>query len=528
MPPPPPSTSRAETPYDVVPYPGQLLAQTHPERLATIGKLFGMTPAAVTNCRVLELGCGSAENLIPMAWALPESQFTGVDLAGSAIQQGQELVTHLGLKNCRLIHEDILKIDATWGQFDYIIAHGVYAWVPEAVRNQLLAICHQCLAPQGIAFISYNAYPGAHLSAMLREMMLFHVRDFTTPQERIQQALTLAKLVAGPHPSIANPVQDWLQTETQRLLNNHPGQAYHDELATVHAPVYFTDFIEHARRHELQFVGEADFQDMSDRPFSDEGQQALKQLAGDRIRREQYRDFFKLRRFRQTLLTHATTNVATAPDPTAVDAMLVRLFLPTVASNTDLNAQVTTTFSTQPRGQVQTDLPLGKAALHHLIAEYPQALPLTELLTAARAKLAIAGLALADIESDRRVLSGFMLQLYESGVTRLHTWVADLPRKAGPQPTASPLARWQIARGPRVTTLKHQSVEVEDLIGQLLLGLLDGTRDRAALCEALAAGLEARGVQLNQEQTAAALREELSTGLESNLQALADIGMLIN
>ncbi len=525
---PSPSPGLAETPYDIVAYPGQLHAQTHPERLATIGKLFGMTPAPATNCRVLELGCGTAENLIPMAWSLPESQFTGVDLAGSAIQQGQELVTHLGLENCRLIHGDILKIDATWGQFDYIIAHGVYAWVPEAVRDQLLAICHQCLAPEGIAFISYNAYPGAHLSAMLREMMLFHVRNFTTPQERIQQALTLARLVAGPHPSIADPLQDWLQTETQRLLNNHPGQAYHDELASVYSPIYFTDFIEHARRHELQFVGEADFQDMSDRPFSDEGQQALKQLADDRIRLEQYRDFFKLRRFRQTLLTHATTKVATPPHPTAVDAMLVRLFLPTVASNTDLNAELTTTFSTQPRGQVQTDLPLGKAALHHLIAEFPRALPMTDLLTAARAKLAIAGQALADIENDRRVLSGFMLQLYESGVTRLHTWVPNLPRKSGPQPTASPLARWQIARGPRVTTLKHQSVEVEDLIGQLLISLLDGTRDRAALCEALALALEERGVKMSPNQSTRELRTELANGLESNLQALADIGILIN
>ena len=72
---------REMTPYDVIRYPGRPRPQTHPDRLAALAHLFGMAPRDVAHCRVLELGCGDAANLIPMAYGLPESRFVGVDLA---------------------------------------------------------------------------------------------------------------------------------------------------------------------------------------------------------------------------------------------------------------------------------------------------------------------------------------------------------------------------------------------------------------------------------------------------------------
>src|SRR5579872_907571 len=163
-------------PYDEVPYRTLPQKQTHPDRLGAIGKLFGMNPAPVRGCRVLEVGCGNASNLIPMAYALPESQFTGIDLAAEAMAAGQHTVAALKLSNCRLELADICNIGAEYGEFDYIVAHGVYSWVPAHVRDRLLALCAERLAPQGIAYISYNAYPGRHMRQMLREMMLYHIR----------------------------------------------------------------------------------------------------------------------------------------------------------------------------------------------------------------------------------------------------------------------------------------------------------------------------------------------------------------
>jgi cyclopropane fatty-acyl-phospholipid synthase-like methyltransferase len=145
------------TSYDLVAYPGYAHPQTHPDRLAVIGSLFGLDPARVTHCRVLELGCGNGSNLVPMAWGLPKSEFTGIDLAARPIAQGRQMIRELGLSNVRLVHGNITEIAGDWGKFDYVIAHGLFSWVPAQVREHLLTLCHDRLAPQGIAFVSYNA-----------------------------------------------------------------------------------------------------------------------------------------------------------------------------------------------------------------------------------------------------------------------------------------------------------------------------------------------------------------------------------
>src|SRR5438093_4154914 len=137
------------TTYDEVLYPSHTHSQTHPDRLATIATLFGMTPAPVDGCRVLELGCGDGGNLIPMAFGLPGSEFVGIDLAARPIGSGQALVEALGLKNITLRPLDIMQISSDFGRFDYIIAHGLYSWVPPAVQDKILAICKANLAPEG-------------------------------------------------------------------------------------------------------------------------------------------------------------------------------------------------------------------------------------------------------------------------------------------------------------------------------------------------------------------------------------------
>lgn len=59
-----PRNTYDEVPYESYPYP-----QTHPDRIATIATILGISPAPVERCRVLELGCASGGNLIPMALA---------------------------------------------------------------------------------------------------------------------------------------------------------------------------------------------------------------------------------------------------------------------------------------------------------------------------------------------------------------------------------------------------------------------------------------------------------------------------
>ena len=64
---------------------------THPDHLAVVATLLGLSPARADRCRVLELGCASGGNLIPVAYTYPDSTFLGIDLSGEQIRRGEEL-----------------------------------------------------------------------------------------------------------------------------------------------------------------------------------------------------------------------------------------------------------------------------------------------------------------------------------------------------------------------------------------------------------------------------------------------------
>src|SRR6202022_3987057 len=115
------------TSYDEIPYPAAAYQQSHVARLETLAKLFGMAPSDIRHIRVLELGCADGSNLIPVACALSESAFLGVDLSARQIKAGQEIIAALGLTNIELRQCDIRHVDQSFAAFDYVIAHGIYS-----------------------------------------------------------------------------------------------------------------------------------------------------------------------------------------------------------------------------------------------------------------------------------------------------------------------------------------------------------------------------------------------------------------
>src|SRR5207247_7326990 len=129
----------------------------------------GVKTAPLECCRVLEIGCASGGNLLPMAEALPEASFLGIDLSERQINEGQQAIAALGLGNVELRHLNVLEIGPDFGLFDYIVCHGVYSWVPPVARDKILEVCRKNLAPNGVAYVSYNTLPGWHMRGMIRD-----------------------------------------------------------------------------------------------------------------------------------------------------------------------------------------------------------------------------------------------------------------------------------------------------------------------------------------------------------------------
>lgn len=463
--------------YDVVDYPSHVYPQMHPSRLAAIARLHGVAAAAPDACRLLEVGCGDGLQLLALALAYPRSRFVGVDLSANAIARGEALRAQLGLANLHLVAADLAEWDAAPASFDYVIAHGFWSWVPDAVRTRLLQLCQGALDAAGIACISYNALPGCHLRRMLWEILKFHADGVQDPAQRIARAREcLDLLVAGmPGDSRYGAAMAGEIAELRDRLE--PSVLFHDDLAAINEPFSLDAFMRRAGAHGLAFVAEASYHEMSSRNAAEGVRPLLEQLGrDDLVTKEQYLDFFTGRRFRQTLLCHARAQALPVADPGAVAGLELASDLQPDPPVPD--AQGRMRFNRPASGGVGTDNPLMQALLLHAGAQYPAALPVTELVDAARARSGSPHPRAQDLEAACR----FLLGAFEVGIVDLHCAAPRLARVAGEHPCANPLARAQARAGAvQVASLRPATVGLDDAYTRLLLPALDGTRDRAAL-----------------------------------------------
>jgi SAM-dependent methyltransferase len=286
-----------ETSYDHLPYEDHAHPQTHPGRLATVATLLGLAPPPVMGCRVLELGCAAGGNLIPMGVGLSESTFVGIDLSARQVNQGRQVIEALGLRNVRLETGSILEVDEGWGQFDYIICHGVYSWVPADVRDKILTVCAQQLATNGVAYISYNVYPGWHLRRVVRDLLVYHGQSFREPETRVRRARELLEFLATAFERQHAPYAQILEGELQLLRRCGDSYLFHEHLEEVNEPTYFHEFIERATARGLQYLAEAELGAMLLDGFPPEVENTLRTMSPDIIHLEQYFDFMRNRTF---------------------------------------------------------------------------------------------------------------------------------------------------------------------------------------------------------------------------------------
>jgi methyltransferase-like protein/SAM-dependent methyltransferase len=512
------SGSTTATSYDEVPYGDNVFAHTHPERIAAIATLFGIDAVPPEKCRVLELGCGTGANLIPMAVALPGSRFVGIDLSARQIDRGRETITALGLTNIDLQPLSILDVTPDFGTFDYLICHGVFSWVPAAVQDKILTICHDNIESNGIAYISYNTYPGWHIRGMIREMMGYHVRRFTDPGERVQQARAVLRFLID---AVDAPDTVWgglLQVEADLLAGASDTYVYHEHLEDVNQPLYFHQFVERAATRGLQYVAEARPVPLTQN-LSPRAAETLHEMAGDLIQGEQYLDFVRNRTFRRTLLCHDRVRLTRPPSAAALAKLWVAGQMRPASPDADPTAEGSEPFVTPDGTRLSTNNPWLKTALVTLADAWPRAVPFAELERTVCERVGYEPGAMARLDDA-------LLQCYLADLIELQAGPTRAEAVPGERPATTALARLQAAAGGRVTNLRHKSLELDPQL-RLLVTLLDGVRDRNAVVEGLA-----EVVQVNRDgkpiEDPEELRRILRPALDSALTGLARAGLLVS
>ncbi|MBP8002569.1 MAG: class I SAM-dependent methyltransferase [Chloroflexi bacterium] len=480
--------------YDVTPYPFLSYSETHPDLHAAIATVLGLNPPPVSGCRVLDIGGASGGNLIPMALALPESQFVVVDYSARQIEAGQEVATNLGLTNIAFRHLDIMAMDETLGQFDYIIAHGIYSWVPEPVRDRLLAVIKQLLTPHGVAYVSYNLYPGWFYLRMMREMMLYHTRNVTDPETQAREARAFIDFLASGVNPEGGAFGLFLHSYHQMLQSDVRADAtlLHDELETINEPVYFHQFAAHAAAHGLQYLAEADFDTVFPSNFPPAVSQKLLQMVHDTVELEQHMDFLRNRTFRKTLLCHDNLTIKRNMSPERAQLLRFGARVRPVADKPDIKGAGVERFQALNEATFATNHPVTKAAFVHLGKIAPRTLPFARLLQQAMQMVYPALPPQTTINQDATLLAANLLQAstYSPMLMELHTWQAPYTLEISEKPVASAYARWQAQLRQQVTSLRHERIRLDELTHFLLLQL-DGTVDMATLTSRVAAALKA-------------------------------------
>ncbi len=290
--------------YENTPYPHYIHPLTDVARLAALGQIFGMQPAAPHAARVLEIGCGAGSNLLAMAARLPGSQFLGLDFAGPDIVSASALAAEAGLKNVEFRQQDLLTWQPGDARFDYLIAWGVFSWVPNEVKNRLLALCRECLAPQGIACISYMTYPGCKQSETLRDLLLMRTAGCAGASEKIAAAHQtldfLDRACATLPPEMAHA--GFLRSEVGRIRQKEGHFLLHDDLEVNRDPFYLLQFTSWAGRHGLRYLGDAEFHAMLLENLPAETARELAAMKLGHLETEQMIDYVVNRSFRATLL----------------------------------------------------------------------------------------------------------------------------------------------------------------------------------------------------------------------------------
>jgi SAM-dependent methyltransferase len=492
--------------YERLAYPGYAYPATHPARLEAIARLFGLRPKPAARGRVLELGCGDGGNLLSLAQALPRASFVGVDAAASAVERGNEMARRAGLENVELWCADIEALPESKvleGGFDYILSHGVYSWIPPQVRVALLASIRRYLEPMGVAYVSYNAYPGSYLRDMARDILGYHVREEGDPERKLAAAQELMRtIVEIEEPS---PYAQVLRQHMERMLSYSDALLFHDDLAEISTPFYFHEFMEHANHHRLAFLSEADLFESQMREVPESAGRLMARLR-DVLVREQYLDFFKNRMFRQTLLCHEQAPVVRTLEEGAIERFWISSRARLKEGGSDVGeggrssagntperrdaaagaGEGAETFVTVEGFSMTTTEPLVIAAMGALGEAWPESLEFSALLE--RASEVVGSDIPRELVAAR--LCEVLLQAHLARIVTLEGCGPPLVKQAGERPLASPLARGQLASGlPAVSSLLHGNVRLEDELEPRLLALLDGGRTREELARELGVSL---------------------------------------
>ncbi len=502
--------SLPQDPYDELPYNAKAIPQGHPSRLAAVARLFGFQAPDPTRCRLLDVGCADGAHLLPLAIEFPNSEFVGLDISAEHAARGRRAVEALGLKNLEIRCVDFSKDDQGPRGFDFVIAHGLYSWVPPEVRSSLLRSMRAWLGASGVGYVSYNTYPGGHLKNAVRQLGFDLVGGAESGVSNVPKWRALAEQLAEAMGS-THALSGGLKKELTTVASASDSLIAHDWFGRVSEPVSFLAFAEQLAVEGLQYLCEAELSRSPLPHLSPAGRRVLAEYGSSRLRREACLDVLTCNGFRQSLVVATEATLPATEDRTA----LRTLWLTSnsrVEGTPDLREGVPVAFVNRSGTRIQLSNFWVKSALCELGAAYPEAIHFEQVAERAFRSTINS----PQLEVGSSVLQDALFELSLLGFVDLRAQPAICTSKVGERPEANPCARWQASLGSTLTNQHHVPVTIEERSIRLLIPLLDGTRERATVLEGWRAACAEHG-----------LLTPTPADLESALERLVKFALLV-
>lgn len=516
--------------YDAVPYESNPYSNSNPGYLSAVATLFGMNPPKLDNAKILELGCASGGNILPIAVRYPNAKCVGVDLSKVQIDFALAQVKELGLKNMEFKCMSITDIGKSLGQFDYIVCHGVLSWVPENVREAIFKTCGELLTPNGLAYISYNTLPGWNTVKTIRDMMLYHSSMFEHPAEKVQQSRLLLDFVKDSVQQENNPYAEILKRESAILSQQPDYYLFHDHLEENNHAYYFRDFMAQAARNSLQYVGDCSVASMFLGNMPAAVAEKL-QVVNDIVRTEQYMDFLNNRRFRMSILSKAGAQINRNLTPDSIKNLHLNMRVVAAKPITevkleDLTDQAQFFFQGNKDTAISSTSPVMKAALYTFAENWNNPLAFDEIVKQIQKKLPKAKAdeiaAELGINAMRMILSGHI------SISEAPKFINTLSKK----PVVSELVRFQAANMPTlwVTNEMHERIGI-NILEKYLLRYLDGKHTAEDLTAKMIAHVDSGELNISKEgaelKDKAAVKTEMAMAVTQTLEKLKSCALLV-
>jgi SAM-dependent methyltransferase len=517
--------------YDDLPYSSYPYLHSAPEQLAAVATLFGLPGPEVATSRVLELGCASGGNLIPFALRHPAAKAVGLDISGVQVTKGRDYISRLGADNVVLQEADFLGVEpAKLGKFDYIIAHGVYSWVSPEAQDAVLRIISECLSANGVAFVSYNTYPGWKAKEILRDAMLMHGGTGRNATEQVAYGRSMLAFLQSTAPK-GGLTAVALNENLAHIVRAPISYLAHDYLEPFNLPCYFHEFVERIRGHQLAYLGEAQPSMMMPSNYGPElARQLYGALGEDQVRVEQYLDFAISRSFRQTLLVRAerAATLRWQLDEKAVGDLNFAAHLYCKDGPIRFDGQPQEFAAPSHAANLTVGLSGLKRAIELLEKRWPATVTRDELVHHAQLTQGDVGAVAPEILAD--AVDELLEMLVLRGMARIRLAPVEVAAEVDGV-IIDPIVRRQVnaidASQSHVANVWHDSVDIGEA-ERLLLPTIDGAIDRNKLAATVATALREGRISIPDagEQTGADPDEQAEVFVTRFLQRMREAAVL--